>query len=188
MRWFIERSWCIEKSNVDAPTEGIEKGAAFFMRFPFNSADAPLIGKDPKVNPTDVAAPNSSDSHISFDGMRILIVDDDRNTRDMLSEILRIYEAEVKTAESVAAALRIYQSWTPTLLISDLGMPDADGYDLIRNIRALPSGFTTKAIAITGYGRNEDRDRAIAAGFNLFLSKPMDLDNLINLIDKTGRN
>ncbi len=174
--------------------EGVEKGAPFVMRLLFNSAGAPAIGEDPTVHPpSTINSPGAADcnsflSQISFDGMRILVVDDDRNTLEMLSEILRMYEAEVKTATSAAEAIKIYQSWTPTLLISDLGMPDADGYDLIRNIRALPSGLTIRTIAITGYARNEDRERAIAAGFNMFLSKPMDFDKLVNLIAKIGRN
>ena len=134
------------------------------------------------VNMNTMAPATRSDGQISFNGLRILVVDDDRNTREMLSEILRIYDAEVKTAESVAVARKLYQAWSPTLLVSDVGMPDEDGYDLIRSIRALPSGQTTKAIAITGYTRDEDRALALAAGYDIFLSKPVDLDQLINLI------
>ncbi len=122
------------------------------------------------------------ESEMSLKGMRILVVDDDRNTRDMLSEVLGLYDAEVKTAESVATALQLYETWKPSLLVSDLGMPEQDGYDLIRCIRALPGGSTTKAIAITGFLRDEDRDFALAAGFDLFLTKPVDLDKLVNLI------
>ena len=134
------------------------------------------------VNMNTMAPATRSDGQISFNGLRILVVDDDRNTREMLSEILRIYDAEVKTAESVAVARKLYQAWSPTLLVSDVGMPDEDGYDLIRSIRALPRGQTTKAIAITGYTRDEDRALALAAGYDIFLSKPVDLDQLINLI------
>ena len=120
--------------------------------------------------------------------MRILVVDDDRNTREMLSEILRFYDAEVKTAESGVAAIRLYQCWSPSLLISDLGMADEDGYDLIRNIRAIENVPTTTAIAITGYARDEDRERALSAGFNMFLSKPVDLDKLVGLIASIGQD
>jgi CheY-like chemotaxis protein len=132
-----------------------------------------------------MAAPGTnSDDQISFHGMRILVVDDDENTREMLSEVLRIYDADVKTAESVAVARNLYQSWTPSLLVSDVGMPEEDGYDLIRSIRSLPNGHRMKAIAITGYARDKDRDLALAAGYDLFLSKPVDLDQLISLIER----
>ena len=123
----------------------------------------------------------------SLKGMRILVVDDDRNTREMLGEILRLYDADVQTAESVIDALNLYQKWHPTQVVSDLGMPGQDGYDLIRSIRALPGGFAIKAIAVTGYTKDEDRDSAFAAGYDMFLSKPVDIDSLIHLLSTTDR-
>lgn len=129
-----------------------------------------------------------SDSELSLKGMRILVVDDDRNTRELLGEILSLYDADVQTAESVVVALTLYQTWRPALVVSDLGMPGQDGYDLIRSIRALPGGATTKAIAVTGYSKDEDRNAALAAGFDMFLSKPVDLDKLINLLGTIDRS
>lgn len=123
-----------------------------------------------------------SRDQINFRGMRILVVDDDANSREMLSEVLRLYDADVKTADSVAVARTLYQVWKPTLLISDVGMPGEDGYDLIRSIRNMPRGRDIKAIAITGYSRDKDRDRALSAGYDLFLGKPVDLEQLISLI------
>ena len=105
----------------------------------------------------------------------------------MLSELLSSYHAEVRTAESVAAALAVYRSWTPELLISDLGMPEQDGYDLICSIHALPHGLLKKAIAITGFSRDEDRERALAAGYDIFLTKPVELEQLIDLIAEINR-
>ncbi len=126
-------------------------------------------------------------SEVSLKGMRILVVDDDRNTRELLGEILSLYDADVQTAESVVVALTVYQTWRPALVVSDLGMPGQDGYDLIRSIRALPGGTATKAIAVTGYTKDEDRKSALAAGFDMFLSKPVDLDKLINLLGTLDR-
>jgi CheY-like chemotaxis protein len=123
---------------------------------------------------------NTSQNNVS--GSRILVVDDDRNTREMLSEILRIYHCDVKCAESVEAALRIFNDWGPTLVLSDLGMPLEDGYDLIRTIRAMPNGINTKAIAITGYSKEEDRQLALTAGYDMYLTKPVDLNELMQLI------
>lgn len=131
---------------------------------------------------SSVISNSVNNGQLSLHGMRILVVDDDRNTLEMLSELLISYHAEVRTAESVATALMLYQSWAPELLISDLGMPDVDGYDLIRNIHALPYGLLRKAIAITGFSRDEDRERALAAGYDIFLTKPVEVEQLISLI------
>ena len=91
---------------------------------------------------------------LRLNGLRILVVDDDRNTLEMLSELLSSYNADVRSAESVATALKLYRSRPPEVLLSDLGMTVQDGYDLIRNIDALPYGLLRKAIAITGFSRD----------------------------------
>ena len=125
---------------------------------------------------------------LSLNRMRILVVDDDRNTLEVLSELLGSYHADVRTADSAATAIMLYQSWAPELLISDLGMPDVDGYDLIRNIHALPDGLLRKAIALTGFSRDEDRDRALAAGYDIFLTKPVEVKQLISLIAEINQS
>jgi CheY-like chemotaxis protein len=133
--------------------------------------------------PSRSARHNSfANGQVSLNGMRILVVDDDRNTLEMLSELLSSYHADVRTAESVATALALYRSWAPQILLSDLGMPEQDGYDLIRIIHALPYGLLRKAIAISGFSRDEDRARALAAGYDIFLTKPVEVEQLINRI------
>lgn len=131
---------------------------------------------------------STSDSEVNLKGMRILVVDDDHNAREMLGEILRLYDADVQTAESVTVALMLYQTWQPALVVSDLGMPGQDGYDLIRSIRALPGGDITKAIAVTGYSKQQDRDSALRAGFDMFLTKPVDIEQFINLLGALDLN
>lgn len=139
-------------------------------------------------NPASSVTFNSGDiGAFSLNGTRILVVDDDHNTLEMLSELLSSYDAEVRTAESVVLALRVCRSWTPDILVSDLGMPDLDGYDLIRSILAAPHPLSMKAIAITGFSRQEDRERALAAGYDIFLTKPVDLEQLLNSIAKIKR-
>ena len=136
-------------------------------------------------NPTSSVTFNSGDTGVfSLNGTRILVVDDDHNTLEMLSELLSSYGAEVKTAESVVLALMVSRSWRPDILISDIGMPVLDGFDLIRSILAAPHRLSMTAIAITGFSRQEDRDRALAAGYDIFLTKPVDLDQLLNSIAK----
>ena len=135
-----------------------------------------------QTTPSPALSNSGVNSQISLNGMRILVVDDDHNTLEMLSELLGSYHADVRTAESVPIALTIYRSWAPELLVSDLGMPDQDGYDLIRSIHTLPYGLLRKAIAITGFSRDEDRERALGAGYDIFLTKPVELEQLIGLI------
>jgi CheY-like chemotaxis protein len=133
---------------------------------------------------SSVIANSGLNSQLNLHAMRILVVDDDCNCLAMLSELLKSYNADVRTAESVSAALILYQTWAPELLVSDLGMPEQDGYDLIRTIHTYPYGLLRKAIAITGFSRDEDRERALAAGYDIFLTKPVELEQLINLIAK----
>ncbi len=117
-------------------------------------------------------------------GLRLLIVDDDDNTREMLSEVLCLYGADVRAADGAAKALAILQAWLPDVLVSDIGMPDEDGYTLVRKVRMLPAtrGGETPAIALTGYAGPEDRAHALSAGVQVFVAKPVDLDELIDRI------
>ncbi len=141
----------------------------------------------PQTPSTSLISNSATNGQLSLNGLRILVVDDDRNTLEMLSELLSSHNADVRTAESVATALILYRSWAPELLLSDLGMPEQDGYDLIRSIHALPYGLLRKAIAITGFSRDEDRERALAAGYDNFFTKPVDFGQLINLIAEINR-
>jgi CheY-like chemotaxis protein len=116
--------------------------------------------------------------------LRILVVDDDAHTRQMLSEVLELFGARVRTAESVAAARRVLDEFTPDVVVSDVGMPQESGYDLIRQLRAMPRehGGGAPAIAFTGYARPEDRDRALDAGYQDVVPKPVDLERLLRAI------
>ena len=114
----------------------------------------------------------------SLKEFRILVVDDDANTRDMLADLLKIRGATVTVAESASEARVAFWTRRPQVVISDIGMPDEDGYDLMRSIRAFPRGSAIKAIALTGFIREEDRQRALAAGYDHFAVKPVDIDCL----------
>lgn len=116
--------------------------------------------------------------------LRILVVDDDAHTRQMLSEVLELFGAEVHAAESVAAARRVLHEFTPDVVVSDVGMPQESGYDLIRQLRAMPRehGGSAAAIACTGYARPEDCDRALDAGYQDVVPKPVDLERLLRAI------
>jgi signal transduction histidine kinase/two-component SAPR family response regulator len=117
-------------------------------------------------------------------GVRVLIVDDAADALDVLAVILRRAHADVTTAPNARDARRILSDQRPDLLISDIAMPDEDGFALIRAVRALPRdhGGATPAIALTAYAREEDRAKALAAGFHAHLAKPIEPEDLVSLV------
>jgi len=120
----------------------------------------------------------------SLAGLRILTVDDDDNTRDMLQEALAQAGAEVLAAASARDALEKLQRFRPDVLVSDIGMPNEDGCDLLHQVRVLPRerGGATPAIALTGYARDEDRAATRDAGYQAVTTKPVNLDELLSTI------
>jgi CheY-like chemotaxis protein len=111
--------------------------------------------------------------------VRVLTVDDDPDALDMVAALLHEAGAEVRTADGAAAALDVLRAWWPTVVLSDIGMPGRNGYELMSAIRALPGGDRIPAAALSGFARREDRERAFAAGFQAHLPKPADADELI---------
>jgi CheY-like chemotaxis protein len=111
-------------------------------------------------------------------------VDDDADTRQLLKRVLESHGAAVKTAASAAEALEMIAASPPDALVADIGMPDEDGYSLMRKIRRLPSsrGGTVPALALTAYARPEDRARALTAGFQQFVAKPIKPDELAAVV------
>lgn len=116
--------------------------------------------------------------------LKLLIVDDDPTTRALLAEALETRGACVRASATAREAQQTLVVWHPDLMISDVGMPRENGYDLIRRVRNLPAeeGGSTPAIACTGYARDEDRARAMDAGFDAVVPKPVDLDLLLRTI------
>ena len=120
----------------------------------------------------------------SIAGRRILLVDDDADTLRMLGEVFNGQDARVELADSVRKAMEIIERFRPDVIVSDLAMPDEDGYSLIEMIRARETGRSKPArvIALTALVRIEDRARALSAGFNMFLAKPVQPNELISAI------
>jgi CheY-like chemotaxis protein len=112
---------------------------------------------------------------LDLDGLRVLVVEDDPETREPLVEMLRTIGAEVRAAATAAQAMQIFEEFRPHLLLSDIGMPTEDGHSLIRRIRDLgpARGGDVRALALTAMASVKDRRQAIAAGFNLHLAKPI---------------
>ncbi len=119
----------------------------------------------------------------NLDGIIVLVVDDDSDARGVLARILRDARASVITAASAAEALEILREANPALLISDIGMPGEDGYDLIRKVRALPTVNCGRvpAVALTAFARSEDRQRALLAGYQLHVAKPVEPSELLTV-------
>lgn len=178
----------IHGGSVEARSNGEGKGAAFIVRLP-------LVGS--VVESTDISltaaelieakraellnSQNLSDLHI-------LIVDDDRDTLELLSAALTQRSARVTTASSVAEAIRALKFFRPDVLISDIAMPGEDGYELIQQLIALQIVPGIPAIAITAYAKDEDKARALAAGYQSFLAKPVELGEFISAVAEAGQN
>ncbi|MCP6758753.1 MAG: response regulator [Fischerella sp. CENA71] len=113
--------------------------------------------------------------------LKILVVDDDEDSRFYISTVLETDGASVTTVASAAKALEVLPQLQPDVLVCDIGMPDEDGYTLIRKIRDLKAekGGNVPAIALTAYADSEDRVRALEAGFQTHIAKPVDPDNLV---------
>ena len=172
--------------TVHVESAGQGCGATFTIKLPL------AVTQDrPKDDRSDSGRLRSSDdinSQLaplpSLDGVRVLLVDDDQDTLNMLSVALTEYRATVQTARSVAEALEALQWFEPDVLVSDLAMPGEDGYSLISKARGLEAnnGHQTPAVALTAYVRVEDRARALSAGFNVFVPKPVEPNELITAI------
>jgi CheY-like chemotaxis protein len=117
-------------------------------------------------------------------GYRLLVVDDHEDTRELTARLLSAAGAQVDTASSVREALHVLELTPPDALLADIGMPGADGYDLIREVRRRDAARGTRlaAAAVTAYASEGDRNRALAAGFDAHISKPIDASVLVSTI------
>lgn len=112
----------------------------------------------------------------------VLAVDDDEEMRELLALILGRHVREVVVASSVDQAMEVLQSVQPALIVSDICMPDADGYDLIRRVRSQAANRETPAVALSAYAQDACRDAALAAGFDMFLRKPLDVLHFVPVL------
>ena len=180
--------------SVHAYSGGEGQGATFTVDLPLPAeAEPPALhaeGRGAQAQaagvPGDSQAPpdarqEAEESLPPLGGLRVLVVDDDSDTLDMLTLFLRRAGAEVALAPTAAAALETLERFRPDVLVADIGMPDVDGYELVRRLRALPPerGGLTPAVALTAYAGEADRARALRAGFQAHLTKPVEPDALI---------
>ncbi|MDQ3254848.1 MAG: ATP-binding protein [Acidobacteriota bacterium] len=161
--------------TVRAESDGEGHGATFIVSLPFIATrqDKPMMER---VHPAANLGNISFECPPQLVGLRVLIVDDESDTRDLLRAVMERCGCEVTTLGTAAEALAELQQTNPDVLISDIGMPEEDGYTLIRKVRALPTdrGGGTPAIALTAYARAEDRVRALRSGFQVHVPKPVE--------------
>jgi PAS domain S-box-containing protein len=161
--------------TVAAESAGEGKGAIFTVELPVSVTTG-----------TERSAPDAAEHEgpVRLDGVRVMVVDDEADTRDLLSFSLRNYGAEVTALGSASEALAAIQQVKPDVLVSDIGLPGDDGYALIRKVRALDEdrGGRVPAAALTAYAKDEDRNRAIAAGFQAHVTKPVELAQLASVV------
>jgi CheY-like chemotaxis protein len=132
---------------------------------------------------------SSENSSLALKGMRVLVVDDEQDARDLLTMTLTQSGAEVRTSTTVREALEALDQWSPDVLVSDIGMPKEDGYALIRKVRKLKPERcgTIPALALTGYASDEDAARAREAGYHLHLPKPVSPNELVAAVANLAR-
>jgi PAS domain S-box-containing protein len=167
---------------VNAYSEGQGKGTEFILQLPIMVSARTSEPGEERVHPS--AGGDLSGSVPALAGVRVLVVDDERDAREIVSVILGEAGAEIATASSTREALDLIERWKPNVLISDIGMPGESGYDLIRIVRSLPavSGGQTPAIALTAYARTQDRLKILSAGFQMHVAKPIEPIELATVV------
>ncbi|MES1022460.1 ATP-binding protein [Gloeocapsa sp. BRSZ] len=167
--------------TVQAQSPGEGQGTTFMVQLPLTVVLK--THESERVHPT-VGGEVSFDCAPTLSGLKVLLVDDEADARDLLATVLQECQALVKTAASVAEAIAAIEQFQPDILVSDIGMPGEDGYSLIRRIRAMeaPNSARIPAVALTAYARVEDRTRALAAGFQMHIAKPVNPTELVAVI------
>ncbi|MFO0843676.1 MAG: ATP-binding protein [Gemmataceae bacterium] len=172
--------------SVRAKSPGEGQGATFTVSLPVPVVHDAAAGRRPQPSPEQPCPPRT---HLG--GVKVLVVDDESDSRELVRRILRACEAEVFTAGSAEEAAAAAERHRPHVLVSDIGMPGQDGYDLIRRVRAAGrSAREMPAVALTAFARPEERRRALLAGFQVHIAKPVDPEELValvaSLVGRTG--
>ena len=167
--------------RVSVKSGGKDQGATFTLSFPSAAREQSLpITRDGRF----ASAAGQFDEILA--GVRALVVDDDADARDLLAALLEARGVQVRTAASVREGLLVLEHELPDVIVSDLAMPDQDGYDLIRELRrrSAAAGGLVPAIAVSAYARAEDSSRSLASGFQIHLTKPIDPNALYSAIER----
>jgi CheY-like chemotaxis protein/anti-sigma regulatory factor (Ser/Thr protein kinase) len=170
------------QGSISVQSDGKDRGSTFIVRLPIIAsritADDNAAAKEPK-------APNT----VRLDGIRVLVVDDESDSREVMAHALEDCGAEVSIAENAREALEILERSEMDVLLADIAMPEADGYELIRQVRSSAAGriAAIPAAAVTAHARDDERRRALAAGFHLHLAKPFEPGQLTRMVQALAR-
>lgn len=178
--------------TVKAHSSGLGYGASFIISLPLVGDYGLSLGRIiPPLQKEGLAATNLTiECPPNLDGLRVLIIDDDHDTLEMLGTVLSQCEAEVVTVASAAEAILEIKRRRPDVLVSDIGIPDEDGYELIKRVRAMDerSEYILPALALTAYAKAEDRVRALAAGYQMHLAKPVEPEEFVLVVANLAGN
>ncbi|MCL1465441.1 PAS domain S-box protein [Argonema galeatum] len=164
--------------TIQAFSEGEGKGSTFTVKLPITAA------RDSLSVPLLVRNTEKFNNIWAIDGLRVLVVDDDVDTCDLIATVLTQYGAQVRVVNSASEAMDAIERLKPDVLVSDIGMPEEDGYALLRKVRQMETekGGKIRAIALTAFARDEDRWKAIQAGFQMHVSKPVEPAKLATVV------
>jgi CheY-like chemotaxis protein len=164
----------LHDGTIEAHSEGLGRGSTFVVRIP--ALEGPNAAVDARVDRLDEIP--------RLDGLSVLVVEDEEDTRSLIEYVLHSQGANVTTSPSVADALEKMRA-SPDVIISDIGLPEVDGYSFMRKVREINS--QTPAVALTAYARREDIENAVAAGYDLHIAKPIEPERLILAVDQLVR-
>ena len=175
----------LHNGSVQVESGGKDLGSTFTIELPVAKSEVVL------ANPREGANVEALSAARLLQGVKVLVVDDEADSRDLVMTILTRCGSDVRCSESAAEAMRAFQEWQPDVLVSDIGLPNEDGYSLIRKLRKLKSKRAKKipAVALTAYATDEDRLQALSAGFQIHVAKPIEPESfLTSIVTVLGRN
>nr|WP_267876199.1 ATP-binding protein [Duganella rivi] len=155
--------------SISADSKGADRGSTFTLRLP-------------RIEHHVAAAP-AAPAHSEHGKPRVLLIEDNEDGREMMAMMLGVYGYEVRSAADGLLGMSAARDYMPDLALVDIGLPGIDGYEVARRLRADPATRDIKLIALTGYGLAEDLRRVMDAGFDRHLVKPVDIDQLMGVID-----
>ena len=173
----------IHGGTINAESRGEGRGATLTIRLPLIATTAAAKGF---VEPEQHKLARSPQL---LSGLNVLVVDDDSDTLTLMATALKRRHANVTAVSSAGEAIQEITRKRPDVLVSDIAMPDEDGYGLIKKVRSLENGVSENipAVAITAYAKEEDRERALSAGFQIYLAKPVELTELISVVARAAK-
>lgn len=173
--------------TIEARSEGLGTGATFFIELPTHAIPSSLLDSSPNIG---TSRKHDDASSVRVDGIQVLVIDDDDDSREFMAQALSSRGARVISVNSADHALLEMERSLPDVIVSDIAMPEVDGYEFVQRVRSLPAerGGLTPALAITAHTGKEVQERALESGFQRHTSKPVDIDTFIVAVAELSRS